>query len=50
MPGPHTYAIVDEVAARALKHGAKVRAVRRGDLVDGAEVAATLRYPLEATA
>lgn len=50
VPGPHTYAIVDEIAARALKHGAKVRAVRRGDLVDGAEVAATLRYPLEATA
>ncbi|MBF4548898.1 hypothetical protein C5E07_08430 [Pseudoclavibacter sp. RFBJ3] len=49
-PGPHTYAIVDEIAARALKHGAKVRAVRRGDLVDGAEVAATLRYPLNATA
>ena len=45
-PGPDTYALVDEIAARVLRSGGSVRAVRRSDLPDGAPVAATLRFRL----
>lgn len=47
-PGPDTYALVDEMAARVLRSGGSVRAVRGTDLVDGSPVAATLRFPLPA--
>ncbi|PWD49664.1 hypothetical protein C8046_01990 [Serinibacter arcticus] len=46
--GPHTYAIVDEIAARVLNTGGTVHAVRNGDLIDGSPVAALLRAPREA--
>lgn len=45
-PGPDTYAIVDEIAARVLRTGGRVRAVRGADLIDGSPVAAILRFPL----
>ena len=45
-PGPDTYALVDEIAARVLRAGGSVRAVRNADLIDGSPVAATLRFPL----
>ncbi|MEJ1154456.1 hypothetical protein [Microbacterium marmarense] len=45
-PGPDTYALVDEIAARVLRSGGSVRAVRNADLLDGSPVAATLRFPL----
>lgn len=47
-PGPETYAVVDEIAARVLRSGGTVRAVRQSDLLDGSPVAATLRFPLSA--
>jgi hypothetical protein len=46
--GPSTYAILDEIAARVLGSGGRVRAVRSTDLPDGAPVAAVLRFPLPA--
>lgn len=45
-PGPDTYALVDEIAARVLRSGGRVRAVRNADLIDGSPVAAMLRFPL----
>jgi len=45
-PGPESYGIVDEIAARVLDSGGSVRAVRNRDLIDGSPVAAVLRYPL----
>ncbi|MHA6694726.1 baeRF11 domain-containing protein [Homoserinimonas sp. A520] len=45
-PGPTTYGIVDEVAARVLRSGGTVKAVRAADLPDDSPVAATLRYAL----
>lgn len=45
-PGPDTYALVDEIAARVLRSGGTVRAVRNRDLLDGSPVAAVLRFPL----
>ena len=38
--------LVEEIAARVLHSGGRVRAVRRRDLVDGSPVAATLRFPV----
>lgn len=38
------YGLADEIARRALLTGARVLAVRRADIPDGAEVAAVLRY------
>ncbi|WP_157973847.1 baeRF11 domain-containing protein [Desertihabitans aurantiacus] len=46
-PTPTTYNLVDEIAARVLRAGGTVRAVRQRDLVDGSPVAAMLRYPKE---
>lgn len=45
-PGPLTYRIVDEMAARVLRAGGRVRAVRAEDLPDDSPVAATLRFRL----
>ncbi len=39
---------IDEIAARVLRSGGRVRAVRSTDLPDGAPVAAVLRFPLPA--
>lgn len=45
-PGPTTYAIVDEIAARVLQFGGTARAVRRDDLPGDSPVAATFRSTL----
>lgn len=45
-PGPGTYALVDEIAARVLRGGGEVRAVRGDDLPGDSPVAAILRFPL----
>lgn len=42
----HDYGIVDEIARRALRTGARVLAVRTEDIPDGGPVAALLRYPI----
>ncbi|MFC7402124.1 hypothetical protein [Citricoccus sp. GCM10030269] len=42
-PGAHTYGLADEVAARVLRTGGIVKAVRSADLPDGAKIAATFR-------
>ena len=39
-----SYGIVDEIAGRALQHGARVMGVRREDLPSGGELAAILRF------
>jgi hypothetical protein len=39
-----TYGIVDEIASRALKSGARVVAARRADIPGGGSLAAILRY------
>ncbi len=41
-----SYGVIDEIAGRAILAGAKVLAVRRADIPDGAPLAAVLRYPL----
>lgn len=43
-PGADSYDVMDEIAGRAILAGAKVLAVRRVDMPDGAAVAAILRY------
>lgn len=45
-PGAGTYALVDEIAARVLRSGGRVRAVRNADLLDASPVAARLRFPV----
>ncbi|WP_340107255.1 hypothetical protein [Pikeienuella sp. HZG-20] len=40
------YGVVDEIAGRALRSGARVMAVRKADIPDGKELAAILRYPI----
>ncbi|MEL0627063.1 hypothetical protein V6245_08915 [Salinibacterium amurskyense] len=45
-PGPTTYGLVDEIAARVLRTGGTVKAVRSDDLPDDSPVAATFRGPL----
>lgn len=42
-PSAHTYGLADEVAARVLRSGGTVKAVRGADLPDGAKIAATFR-------
>lgn len=44
--GPDTYALVDEIAARVLRSGGRVRAVRHEDVPDGTAIAAVLRFAL----
>lgn len=39
------YGVVDEIAGRALRSGARIRGVRREDIPGGKELAAILRYP-----
>jgi hypothetical protein len=41
-----TYSITDEIARRALRHGARVLAARRGDIPGGGDLAAVLRYAI----
>ncbi len=41
-----TYGVVDEIAARVLKSGGRVMAVRRADIPGGGGFAAILRYPV----
>jgi hypothetical protein len=38
------YGVVDEIAARALLTGARVLAVRKGDIPGGGSLAAVMRY------
>jgi hypothetical protein len=40
------YGVIDEIAARALRAGARVLAARRADIPGGGELAAILRYPV----
>ena len=40
-----TYGVIDEIAARVLRSGGTVRAVRAADVPNGSPVAAILRYP-----
>ncbi|KAB1643954.1 baeRF11 domain-containing protein [Gulosibacter chungangensis] len=47
-PGPTTYRLVDEIAARVLRTGGRVVAVRRGDLPEDSPVAATFRATINA--
>lgn len=42
--GASSYGVLDEIAARAILAGAKVLAVRRADMPEGAPLAAILRY------
>lgn len=44
--GPSSYGVIDEIAGRAIVTGAKVLAVRRGDIPEEALAAAVLRYPI----
>ena len=41
-----SYGLVDEIAGRALRSGARVLAVRRSEIPGGKELAAILRYPI----
>tara|TARA_R110002051_G_scaffold305021_1_gene374715 strand:+ start:877 stop:2010 length:1134 start_codon:yes stop_codon:yes gene_type:complete len=45
-PGPSSYGIVDEIAARVLRTGGTVKAVRSEDLPTDSPVAATFRGPI----
>jgi hypothetical protein len=45
-PGPTTYGLVDEIAVRVLTTGGTVKAVRRSDLPDDTQAAATFRGTL----
>ena len=44
--GTSSYDVIDEIAGRAILSGAKLLAVRRADIPDGASLAAVLRYPV----
>ncbi|MBL8905884.1 MAG: hypothetical protein JNM20_04325 [Rhizobiales bacterium] len=45
-PAPMDYDIIDEIAGRAILHGAKFLALRAPDLPGNSSLAAILRYPL----
>ena len=45
-PSASSYGVVDEIAGRALRSGARVLAARRGDIPGGGELAAILRYTI----
>jgi hypothetical protein len=45
-PGADSYGLVDEIAARALRSGARLLAARGGDIPGGGSLAAILRYPV----
>lgn len=42
----HSYDILDEIAGRAISTGARLLAVRKEDIPEGAPLAAILRYPI----
>ncbi|MGQ7791893.1 baeRF11 domain-containing protein [Faunimonas sp. B44] len=44
--GAGSYGVIDEIAGRAIRAGAKVLAVRRADIPEEASAAAILRYPV----
>lgn len=44
--GADSYGVVDEIASRALKSGARILSARKADLPGGGHLAAILRYPL----
>ncbi len=44
--GAGSYGVIDEIVGRTILAGAKVLAVRREDMPDGAALAAILRYPI----
>jgi hypothetical protein len=41
-----SYDVIDEIAGRAILTGPKFLGVRRGDIPEGAPLAAILRYPI----
>ena len=43
---PNKYNVVNEIACRAWRSGARVVAARAADIPDAGEIAAILRYPL----
>lgn len=45
-PNARNYGIVDEIASRALRSGARLVAARRDDIPGGGSLAAILRYPV----
>ncbi|MBA3326250.1 MAG: hypothetical protein H0T41_13595 [Rhodobacteraceae bacterium] len=45
-PSAGTYGVVDEIASRALRSGARIIAARKSDVPGGGELAAILRYPI----
>lgn len=45
--GASSYGVIDEIASRALRNGARVMAVRKADLPDGVELQAAMRYALK---
>jgi len=45
-PGPASYGVVNEIAARALASGARVMGARTADIPGGKSLAAILRYPI----
>ena len=46
LAGADNYGVVDEIASRALKSGARVLSARKGDIPNGASLAAILRYAI----
>ena len=44
--GPSNYGVVDAIASQAIATGARVLGVRKGDIPEGADLAAVLRYPV----
>ncbi len=44
--GAETYGVIDEIASRAMKTGARVIAARKGDIPGGGSLAAILRFPI----
>lgn len=45
-PDAASYGVVDEIAGRAMRSGARVLAVRKADIPGGADLAAILRHPV----
>lgn len=45
-PSARTYGVIDEIAGRALRSGARVLAVRKADIPGEKDLAAVLRYPV----
>ena len=45
-PSAASYGVVDEIASRALKSGARIVAARRAEVPGGGSLAAILRYAI----